>query len=54
MAIFRQNAQAHSRESGHFKFSFSVKPFLQLSLSPTVPVVSQQSSCGRWQTLFVS
>lgn len=43
------------RESGHLQVSFSVKqPSLRLSLSPTEPFVPQQSSCGRWRTLFVS
>jgi len=50
-----RNAQAHSRESGHFRFSLSVRPIsLRLSLSPTAHVAPQQSSCGHWQTSFAS
>ena len=40
---------------GIFTFSLSVRPIsLRLSPSPTERVVRKQSSCGRWQTLFVS
>jgi hypothetical protein len=40
---------------GIFTFSLSVRPIsLRLSPLPTGRVVRQQSSCGRWQTLFVS